>query len=68
MKLNEVKSLLTELRGLSAEELATREQDLKRVLFHLRFQAAAGQLENTVRLNEVKKTIARVKTVQREAK
>ena len=68
MKLNEVKSLLTELRGLSAEELATREQELKKELFDLRFQAAAGQLENTVRLNEVKKTIARVKTVQREAK
>ena len=68
MKLNEVKSLLSELRGLSAEELATREQDLKKELFDLRFQAAAGQLENTVRLNEVKKTIARVKTVQREAK
>lgn len=68
MKLNEVKSLLTELRGLSAEELAKREQDLKKELFDLRFQAAAGQLENTVRLNEVKKTIARVKTVQREAK
>ena len=68
MKLNEVKSLLTELRGLSAEELATREQDLKKELFDLRVQAAAGQLENTVRLNEVKKTIARVKTVQREAK
>ena len=68
MKLNEVKSLLTELRGLSAEELATREQDLKKESFDLRFQAAAGQLENTVRLNEVKKTIARVKTVQREAK
>lgn len=68
MKLNEVKSLLTELRALSAEELATREQDLKKELFDLRFQAAAGQLENTARLNEVKKTIARVKTVQREAK
>lgn len=68
MKLNEVKSLLTELRGLSVEELATREQELKKELFDLRFQAAAGQLENTVRLNEVKKTIARVKTVQREAK
>jgi large subunit ribosomal protein L29 len=68
MKLNEVKSLLTELRALSAEELVTREQDLKKELFELRFQAAAGQLENTARLNEVKKTIARVKTVQREAK
>ncbi len=68
MKLNEVKSLLTELRGLSAEELATREQDLKKELFDLRFQAAAGQLEQTGRLKEVKKQIARIKTVQSEAK
>jgi large subunit ribosomal protein L29 len=68
MKLNEVKSLLTELRGLSADELAKREQELKKELFELRFQAAAGQLENTAKLDEVKKTIARVKTVQREAK
>jgi ribosomal protein L29 len=68
MKLNEVKSLMTELRGLSAEELATREQELKKELFQLRFQATAGQLENTAKINEVKKTIARVKTVAREAK
>ncbi|WEV45309.1 50S ribosomal protein L29 [Streptococcaceae bacterium ESL0687] len=68
MKLNEVKTLLTELRGLSAEELATREQELKKELFELRFQAAAGQLENTAKINEVKKSIARVKTVAREAK
>jgi large subunit ribosomal protein L29 len=68
MKLNEVKSLLSELRGLSVDELVKREQELKKELFELRFQAAAGQLENTVRLNEVKKTIARVKTIQREKK
>jgi large subunit ribosomal protein L29 len=35
-------------------------------LFHLRFQHATGQLENPMRLKEVKKTIARVKTIQRE--
>lgn len=66
MKLRETKSLLSELRGLSVEELATREQELKKELFDLRFQAAAGKLENTAKLDEVKKTIARVKTVQRE--
>ena len=66
MKLNESKSLLKDLRALSIDELATREAELKKELFELRFQAAAGRLENTAKLDEVKKTIARVKTVQRE--
>lgn len=66
MKLNETKSLLKDLRALSIDELATRESELKKELFELRFQAAAGRLENTAKLDEVKKTIARVKTVQRE--
>ena len=66
MKLNETKSLLKDLRALSIDELATREAELKKELFELRFQAAAGRRENTAKLDEVKKTIARVKTVQRE--
>ncbi|WP_338955470.1 50S ribosomal protein L29 [Lactococcus petauri] len=66
MKLNETKSLLKDLRALSIDELATREAELKKELFELRFQAGAGRLENTAKLDEVKKTIARVKTVQRE--
>ncbi|WP_276419447.1 50S ribosomal protein L29 [Lactococcus petauri] len=66
MKLNETKSLLKDLRALSIDELATHEAELKKELFELRFQAAAGRLENTAKLDEVKKTIARVKTVQRE--
>ena len=57
-----------ELRGLSQEELAKRENELKKELFELRFQAATGQLEQTARLKEVKKQIARIKTVQSEAK
>ena len=56
------------LRGLSQEELAKRENELKKELFELRFQAATGQLEQTARLKEVKKQIARIKTVQSEAK
>ena len=39
---------------------------LKEELFSLRFQLATGQLENPMRIREVKKTIARIKTVQRE--
>ena len=53
---------------LTQEELAKKENELKKELFDLRFQAAAGQLDQTARLNEVKKQIARVKTVQSEIK
>ena len=68
MKLSETKSLLKDLRALSVEELTTREAELKKELFDLRFQAATGQLEQTARLKEVKKQIARIKTVQSEVK
>lgn len=68
MKLQEIKDFVKELRGLSQEELAKKENELKKELFDLRFQAAAGQLEKTARLDEVKKKIARVKTVQSEMK
>ncbi|HFR3277847.1 TPA: 50S ribosomal protein L29 [Streptococcus suis] len=68
MKLQEIKDFVKELRGLSQEELAKKENELKKKLFELRFQAAAGQLEQTARLNEVKKQIARIKTVQSETK
>ena len=54
MKLQEIKDFVKELRGLSQEELAKRENELKKELFELRFQAAAGQLEQTGRLKEVK--------------
>ena len=57
MKLTEVKEFVKELRGLSQEELAKRENELKKELFELRFQAATGQLEQTARLKEVKKKI-----------
>ncbi|MBP2624242.1 50S ribosomal protein L29 [Streptococcus oricebi] len=68
MKLKEIQAFVKELRGLSQEELAKRENELKKELFDLRFQAATGQLEETARLKEVKKQIARIKTVQSEAK
>ena len=57
---------VNEIRDMSAGELDQKVASLKEELFNLRFQHATGQLENTMRIREVKKTIARIKTVQRE--
>ncbi len=54
-----------EIRELSDTEIDRRIRDLKDELFNLRFQGATGQLENPVRIRQVKKDIARLKTVQR---
>jgi large subunit ribosomal protein L29 len=56
----------SEIRGLSNEELNARLTDLKRDLFYLRMQHATNQLDNPVKIKEVKKDIARIKTVIRE--
>ncbi|MBQ7476910.1 MAG: 50S ribosomal protein L29 [Selenomonadaceae bacterium] len=56
------------IRGLSAEEQEEKLTSLKEELFNLRFQQATGQLENPMRIREVKKTIARIKTVLHETK
>ena len=56
-----------ELVGLSTEELLSKESDYRQELFNLRFQLATGQLENTARIKTVRKNIARVKTVLRQA-
>jgi len=55
-----------ELNELTAEELRKREKDLKEEIFNLRFQHSTGQLDNTARLRQVKKDIARVETVLRQ--
>lgn len=55
-----------EVREFSDDELRTKLAGLKDELFNLRFQLATGQLENPMRIREVKKTIARVKTIIRE--
>ncbi|MCC5890962.1 MAG: 50S ribosomal protein L29 [Alkalibacterium sp.] len=57
----------SELKGLSTTELIEKEAEFKEELFNLRFQLATGQLENTARIGEVRKNIARVKTVLRQA-
>jgi len=54
------------LRELTDEELSKRANDFKEELFNLRFQLATGQLDNPMRIREVKKNIARIKTIQRE--
>lgn len=56
----------SEIRKLSAEELAAKLGDLKKDLFNLRLQLATNQLENTNKITEVKRDIARVNTVLRE--
>jgi len=55
-----------ELRNKSVDELNKSVGDLKTELFNLRFQLATGELENPMRINMVKKDIARIKTVLRE--
>ena len=55
-----------EVRKLSGAELEAKLVELKKDLFNLRLQHATNQLENPIRIAEVKKDIARVKTVLRE--
>ncbi|MBS3887116.1 MAG: 50S ribosomal protein L29 [Dethiobacter sp.] len=55
-----------ELKDFSDVELVGKLSELKEELFNLRFQMATGQLENHMRIREVRKSIARVKTIQRQ--
>ncbi|HIY57106.1 MAG TPA: 50S ribosomal protein L29 [Candidatus Tetragenococcus pullicola] len=55
-----------EIRELTTAEMLDQEKQLKEELFNLRFQLATGQLENTARIQEVRKSIARIKTVLKE--
>ena len=62
MKAKEIK----EIRGLSVEKLEEKLQELKKDLFMLRMQHATNQLDNPMQLANVKKDIARIKTIIRE--
>ena len=55
-----------DIRQKSNDELKAQLLDLKKEAFNLRFQAASGQLENTARVKQVRRDIARVKTVMGE--
>ena len=56
-----------EVRGMTSEELKQTLEDLYHELFNLRFQMGAHQLTDTSRVKQVRRDIARVKTVMREA-
>lgn len=55
-----------ELRVLPSEEIESRIDQLKDELFNLRFQLATGQLENPMRIRQVRKDIARAKTILKQ--
>ena len=54
------------VREMGKDELSTKERELEEQLFRLRVQKSIGQLDNAVKLREIRRDIARVKTVLRE--
>ena len=56
----------TELRELDDDELETRLAEAKQELFNMRFELATGQRDNTARISDVRRDIARIKTLLRE--
>ena len=57
----------SDMRELSSDEKGRKVQELSEELFNLRFQHEVGQLENPARMKEVKRDIARLKTIIRES-
>ena len=55
-----------DIRSLTTDQMLEKEKQYKEELFNLRFQQATGQLETTARLRQVRKNIARIKTVLSE--
>ena len=56
---------IDEIRRMTGDQLTEQLLSLKKEQFNLRFQAATGQLEKTHRVNQIRKDIARIKTVLR---
>jgi large subunit ribosomal protein L29 len=56
----------SQVREMGPDELKTRERELQEQLFRLRVQQSIGQLDNAIKLREIRRDIARVKTVLRE--
>ncbi len=52
-----------DVRGMSPDQLTDKLTELKKEQFNLRFQAATGQLEGTARFKQVRRDIARIKTI-----
>ena len=57
-----------EIRELSMDQLNTQVKELKQELFNLKFQKTLGQLQNTTKIRQVKRDIARIKTIITEKK
>ena len=57
---------VSDLKALSPDQLSDELLNLKKEQFNLRFQGATGQLENVARVREVRRDIARVRTLQRQ--
>ncbi|MEO0544309.1 MAG: 50S ribosomal protein L29 [Pseudomonadota bacterium] len=55
-----------DIRAMTADELTTKLAELKKEQFNLRFQSATGQLENSARARQVRRDIARIKTIAAE--
>ncbi|MEJ8476593.1 50S ribosomal protein L29 [Roseibium algae] len=56
----------TDVRAKTTDELRTELEGLKKEQFNLRFQRATGQLENTGRVRQIRRDIARIQTIMRE--
>ncbi|MCK5825711.1 MAG: 50S ribosomal protein L29 [Desulfuromusa sp.] len=54
---------VSEIKDLNVEELQTKTQELQQELFNLKFQLHTGHLENTSRVSQVRKDVARIKTI-----
>lgn len=57
---------IQDIRGMTPDQLAEQLLNLKKEQFNLRFQKATGQLEKTARVRQVRKDIARIKTIAAE--
>ncbi|MEK6690037.1 MAG: 50S ribosomal protein L29 [Nitrospirota bacterium] len=57
---------IAEFKTLSMDELMQKERDLRKELFNLRFRHKMGELENPMKIREVRRDIARVKTIMSE--
>jgi large subunit ribosomal protein L29 len=56
----------TEFREMTEDELLNKQEELKDQLFKMKFQHALGQLENAMKLKNIKKDLARIKTILKE--
>ena len=59
---------VNDIRDMSKDEQVSKLSSLKEELFNLRFQHATGQLDNPMRIRDVKRSIAQIKTIASEAK